>query len=88
MEDLNQNILEIVDKNFVFIDKVWFLDVSRTKRERSLIGTSPHIFVIAIRSRNIFVNAVMHNPGIVDYKIRDKPVNGEDFKEFLFKKFG
>ena len=72
-----------MDKNFVFINEVWYSVSSRTKRGRPLIGTSPHISVIAIRSTKISVIAAMYKYGMVNYKINDKPVNGEDCKEFI-----
>lgn len=79
----NRKILEVEDKNLIFIDEVGFSVVSRTKRGRSLKGTSPFSSVVSVRSRNISVIGAMNKYGMINFHINDRPVNGEDFKRFV-----
>lgn len=82
-QDFNRKLLEVDDKNFIFVDEVGYSVVSRTRKGRSLIGTSPYVSTVAVKSRNISVIAAMNKCGMVFYKINNGPVNGENFKQFL-----
>ncbi len=75
---LNRN-----DNQFVFLDEVGFSVSTRPKRGRSLRGTSAYVTVPAVRTRNISVIASMNKYGMVDHVVNDRPVNGEDFKQYL-----
>ena len=79
----NELSYSIADRNFIFIDEVGFSVYSRTKRGRSLIGTTPVIETAALRSRNISIVAAATIYGMLDYKINYNPVNGVDFKEYM-----
>ncbi len=79
----NDLLLTIDDSRFVFIDEVGFSVSLRTRRGRSLRGTSAYIPVGAIRSRNMSVIAAMSKYGMIKHKINERPVNGEDFRDFL-----
>ncbi|KAF7696428.1 hypothetical protein CDIK_1893, partial [Cucumispora dikerogammari] len=82
-EDITQLLFEIEDKNLIFLDEVGFCVVSRTKRGRSVSGTSPVINVPAIKSRNISVIAAANKYGMIDCHINNNPVTGENFKAYL-----
>ena len=82
-QEFNSKLLEAEGDNFVFIDEVGFNVSSRTRQGRSLAGTSAYVNVKAIKSRNISVIAAMNKYGMVLYKINRRPVNGEDFKDYL-----
>lgn len=84
-QNFNTKLLEIDDKNLIFIDEVGFSVVCRTKYGRSLIGSSAYIRVGGVKSRNISVIAAMNKYGMVSYKINHRPVNGEDFKQYLIE---
>ena len=77
--------LDTEDKNFVFLDEVGFSVVTRPKRGRAARGVSPFLSVSAARSRNISVVAAMNKYGMIYFKVHDKAVNGEDFKECLIE---
>ncbi|KAF7697483.1 hypothetical protein CDIK_1690 [Cucumispora dikerogammari] len=82
-EDITQLLFEIGDKNLIFLDEVSFCVVSRTKRDRSVAGTSPFINVPDIKSQNISVIAAANKYGMIPCHINNKPVTGEDFKTYL-----
>lgn len=71
------------DKNFIFLDEVGFQVVSRAKKGRSKIGTSPCVTVSAAKSRNISVFAAMNKYGMLYHKIHNNAINGEDFKQCM-----
>ncbi|PVU99540.1 hypothetical protein BB559_000619 [Furculomyces boomerangus] len=62
-------------------DEVGFSVCTRTKKGRSLVGTSVYLPTSAVRSRSILVIAAASKYGIIDYFVNHTPVNGEDFKE-------
>lgn len=70
-------------ENIVFIDEVGFKVVTRPKKGRAPVGQSAYSFVSAARSRNISVAAAMNKNGVINSKIHDRPINGEDFKAYL-----
>lgn len=72
-------------ENFIFIDEVGFSVVSRTKKARSLRGTSAYVDVSSARSRNISVVAAMNKQGMIFKKVYERPVNGVDFKNSFFE---
>ncbi len=64
----NDQLLTIDDSRFVFIDEVGYSVSLCTRRGRSLRGTSVHILVGAIRSRNMSVIATMSKYGMLSTK--------------------
>ena len=76
---------ETEHSNLVFIDEVGFCVVSRPKKGRSIVGSSPYVSVSAARSRNISVVAAMNKYGLIYHKIHNTAVNGEDFKTCLIE---
>lgn len=81
--EFNKVNLENGGEQFVFIDEAGFNVSMRTKSGRSAVGTSAYVSVPAIRTKNISIIASMTNNGMVDYKVNDRPVNGDDFKSYL-----
>lgn len=79
----NEYLFTFSDNNFVFVDEVGFSVSSRTKRGRSLVGTVAYTEIASIRSRNISVIAAATKYGMLDYKINNSPVNGENFKDYI-----
>ena len=73
----------IPDDNLVFVDKVGFSVSSRTTRGRSIVGSRANIEVHAVRARNISVFAAMSKYGMISFKVFERPINGEDYKECL-----
>lgn len=82
-ERFNQMFLEINDNKFIFIDEVGFSVCARTKKGRSAVGTLATISVPAVKSKNISMVAAVNKYEIINYKINNGPVNGENFKNFL-----
>lgn len=68
--NFNKKVLEVEDKNLIFVDEVGFCVSSRTKRGRSIVGTSPYVPVIATRTRNISVIAAMNKYGMIHHKVK------------------
>ncbi|TBU07224.1 hypothetical protein CWI36_0306p0010 [Hamiltosporidium magnivora] len=68
------------DKNFVFLDEVRFVVVTRPSRCRHMRGESAYLSVTEARSRNISVVAVMNKYGMIYHKIHERAVNDEDLK--------
>jgi hypothetical protein len=71
------------DSSLIFIDEVGFCVAHRTKRGRSIIGSSVIVETANIRSRKISVIAAMNKFGMVDFHVNFSPVNGIDFGEYI-----
>ena len=84
-EEFRRLEAETEHSNLVFIDEVGFCVVSRPKKGRSIVGSSPYVSVSAARSRNISVVAAMNKYGLIYHKIHNTAVNGEDFKTCLIE---
>jgi hypothetical protein len=70
-EEFCQLLFEIEDKNLVFIDEVGFSVVSRSKKKRSVSGTTPILSVTATSSRNVSVIAAANKYGMINCHIND-----------------
>ncbi|KAF7692219.1 hypothetical protein CDIK_2440 [Cucumispora dikerogammari] len=77
--------IEYEDKNVVFLDEVEFCYSARTKRRRSVVGTSAYVNVPAVRTRNISVLAAMNKYELLFFKTHDSPINSETFKTGLIE---
>ena len=63
-EEFRRLEAETEHSNLVFIDEVGFCVVSRSKKGRSIVGSSPYVSVSAARSHNISVVAAMNKYGL------------------------
>jgi transposase len=69
--------------HIIFVDEVGFSVSMRSRRGRSLRGTSPVHIIPALRTRNISVCCAINSGGIVHYLPRTRAYNGESFTGFL-----
>ena len=84
-EEFRRLEAETEHSNLVFIDEVGFCVVSRSKKGRSIVGSSPYVSVSAARSHNISVVAAMNKYDLIYHKIHNTAINSEDFKTCLIE---
>ncbi|EPR79282.1 hypothetical protein SLOPH_231 [Spraguea lophii 42_110] len=78
-------ILEIDDKNFIFIDEVCFSVSMRNKHGRFPEGIPANIATSNIRTKNISVIASVNRYQKIDFHVNHDPVNGINFKEYILR---
>ncbi|KAF7692914.1 hypothetical protein CDIK_2399 [Cucumispora dikerogammari] len=73
------------DKNFIFLDEVSFSVASRTKRGRSVIGTSVIVQSPSVKSKNFSVIAAASKYGMFDSCVNQSPVNDVNLRDYLIR---
>jgi transposase len=71
------------DTNIFFVDEVGYNVSMRSRRGRSLRGTSPHLEVSNIRSRNLSVCCAMNKYGLTYKKISTRAYNTNLFLGYI-----